>query len=92
MSFKEIDDHQPDIPSVDPSSYHFLGEEDLLKLISALPEGHRMVFNMSVIEGYSHNEIAEMLNIQAETSQSQLVKARNWQSVLLQRNRVFLSE
>ena len=89
MSFKEIDDHQPDFPSVDPSAYHFLGEEDLLKLISALPEGYRMVFNLSVIEGYSHDEIAEMLNIQAGTSRSQLVKARKMlQSQILQLQKI----
>ncbi|WP_438946613.1 RNA polymerase sigma factor [Sediminibacterium sp.] len=89
MSFKEIDDHQPDLPSVDPSAYHFLGEEDLMKLISALPEGYRMVFNLSVIEGYSHDEIAEMLNIQAGTSRSQLVKARKMlQSQILQLQKI----
>jgi len=89
MSFKEIDDHQPDLPSVDPSAYHFLGEEDLMKLISALPEGYRMVFNLSVIEGYSHDEIAEMLKIQAGTSRSQLVKARKMlQSQILQLQKI----
>lgn len=89
MSFKEIDDHQPDLPSIDPSAYHFLGEEDLMKLIGALPEGYRMVFNLSVIEGYSHDEIAEMLNIQAGTSRSQLVKARKMlQSQILQLQKI----
>jgi len=41
-----------------------------------LPDGYRLVFNLNVVEGYSHEEIAEMLNIQAGTSRSQLVKAR----------------
>ena len=76
MSFKEIDDHSPNNPQIDPHAYNHLGEDDLLKLISQLPEGYRMVFNLSVIEGYSHDEIGAMLNIQAGTSRSQLVKAR----------------
>jgi len=53
-----------------------LGEEELLKLISQLPTGYRIVFNLNVIEGYNHDEIAQMLNIQASTSRSQLAKAR----------------
>ncbi|MFX8577836.1 sigma factor-like helix-turn-helix DNA-binding protein, partial [Acinetobacter baumannii] len=58
------------------SAYVHLGEEDLLKLINALPDGYRIVFNLNVIEGYSHEEIAKELNIQPSTSRSQLVKAR----------------
>ena len=89
MSFKEIDDHHADLPSIDPSAFTYLGEEDLLKLISALPEGYRMVFNLSVIEGYSHDEIAQMLNIQAGTSRSQLVKARKMlQAQILQLQKI----
>lgn len=63
-------------PQVDPGAYAHLGEEDLMKLINQLPDGYRVVFNLNVIEGYSHEEIAELLNIQAGTSRSQLVKAR----------------
>jgi RNA polymerase sigma factor (sigma-70 family) len=89
MSFKEIDDHHADLPSIDPSAFNYLGEEDLLKLIGALPEGYRMVFNLSVIEGYSHDEIAKMLNIQAGTSRSQLVKARKMlQTQILQLQKI----
>ena len=45
-------------------------------LIDALPEGYRAVFVLFAIEGYSHIEIAEMLNISEGTSRSQLFKAR----------------
>jgi RNA polymerase sigma-70 factor (ECF subfamily) len=48
----------------------------LLNLIQKLPEGYRMVFNLYVIEGYSHKEIANMLNISENTSKSQLSRAR----------------
>ncbi|HEV2481568.1 MAG TPA: sigma-70 region 4 domain-containing protein, partial [Puia sp.] len=53
-----------------------LSAEELLKLIGALPEGYRIVFNLYVLEGYDHNEIAAMLDINAATSRSQLSKAR----------------
>jgi RNA polymerase sigma factor (sigma-70 family) len=53
-----------------------LTENELIKLISNLPDGYRIVFNLYVIEGYSHDEIAQMLNIETATSRSQLVKAR----------------
>ena len=42
--------------------------EDLVKIISCLPPSSRMVFNLFVIEGYSHKEIAEMLKISEGTS------------------------
>lgn len=50
--------------------------QDLLKLIRQLPEGFRMIFNMYAIEGYTHKEIAEVLNISEGTSKSQLSRAR----------------
>jgi RNA polymerase sigma factor (sigma-70 family) len=76
MKFKDIDDHSSSGPQVEASAYTHLGEEDLMKLINQLPDGYRLVFNLNVIEGYSHEEIAEMLHIQPGTSRSQLVKAR----------------
>lgn len=50
--------------------------EQLQNLIDNLPEGYKMVFVMYAIEGYKHQEIAEMLNISEGTSKSQLFKAR----------------
>lgn len=65
-----------DVPRVEATAYNHLNQEELLKLINQLPDGYRIVFNLSAIEGYSHEEIGEMLNIQPGTSRSQLVKAR----------------
>jgi RNA polymerase sigma-70 factor (ECF subfamily) len=62
--------------STDPDVFSHLSEEELIKLISALPDGYRMVFNLFAIEGFSHKEIGEMLHIEESTSRSQLVKAR----------------
>lgn len=50
--------------------------DDLMKCIAELPMGYRTIFNLYAIEGYSHKEIAEMLNIKENSSQSQLVRAR----------------
>ncbi len=76
IQFSEIKDDIQQGPSIDSYALTSLGEADLMRLINNLPDGYRTVFNLSVIEGYSHDEIAEMLNIQASTSRSQLVKAR----------------
>ena len=53
---------------------------DLLKIVHELPTGYRTIFNLYAIEGYSHKEIAEKLQISEGTSKSQLSRAR----VLLQ--------
>jgi len=53
-----------------------LGMQDLMKVIQKLADGYRMVFNMYVIEGYSHKEIAETLGISEGASKSQLSRAR----------------
>jgi RNA polymerase sigma-70 factor (ECF subfamily) len=76
IRFDELQPDMPQIPGVEPYVYSLLGEADLLHLIRQLPEGYRLVFNLHVIEGYSHEEIAGMLNIKDSTSRSQLVKAR----------------
>jgi len=53
-----------------------LSTDELHHLIQQLPEGYRMVFNLYVVEGYKHQEIAELLQISVGTSKSQLHKAR----------------
>lgn len=74
---------------LEPSAYAHLTEKDLLALINNLPDGYRLIFNLYVIEGYQHDEIAEMLGIQSGTSRSQLVKARNMlQKQILQLQKV----
>lgn len=50
--------------------------EYLMKIIQELPERYRLVFNLFAIDGYSHQEIAEMLNINIGTSKSNLSRAR----------------
>ncbi len=60
----------------DPTPVQNIGYQELCKMIAALPPGFRTVFNMYVVEGFSHKEIAEALNISETTSRSQLQRAR----------------
>lgn len=76
IRFAEIKDDLDVEQSMSVDGIATLGAEELLKLISALPDGYRVVFNLYVLEGYDHNEIAAMLDINAATSRSQLSKAR----------------
>lgn len=55
-----------------------LSTQELLAHIRQLPDGYRLVFNMYVIEGYSHREIAEQLQISEGTSKSQLARGKAW--------------
>ena len=53
-----------------------LEAKDLMDMINALPSGYRTIFNLYAIEGYSHKEIGELLEISSNTSKSQLSRAR----------------
>ncbi len=53
-----------------------LTEKEILKCIQKLPTGYRAVFNLHVVEGYKHREIAVLLGISESTSRTQLGKAR----------------
>jgi RNA polymerase sigma-70 factor (ECF subfamily) len=53
-----------------------MAAEDILGLLSKLPTGYRTVFNLYVLEGYKHREIADMLGISINTSKSQLILAK----------------
>jgi RNA polymerase sigma factor (sigma-70 family) len=62
--------------STDSFSVEKLMADDLLKLVQALPDGYRTVFNLFAIEGYSHQEIAQQLGISESTSKTQYLRAR----------------
>jgi RNA polymerase sigma factor (sigma-70 family) len=53
-----------------------MSAKEIISLIQALSPGYRTVFNLYVIEGYSHKEIADLLNISEGTSKSQLSRAK----------------
>ncbi len=62
-----------------------LSADELSGLIQALPTGYRMVFNLYVVDGYTHPEIGEMLGISEGTSKSQLARAKGALKQKLQR-------
>jgi len=73
---KSIRLHEVEISDFSANALDNLHEEELIALIQELPLGYREVFNMYVIDGYSHKEIAEILNITDSTSRSQLTRAK----------------
>lgn len=86
-----IDDNY-DIPE-DTGVYDKLSEKELLIMINELPEGYKMVFNLYAIEGYSHKEIGEIMDINEGTSRSQLNKARKQlQKKLMEQKKIELHE
>jgi RNA polymerase sigma-70 factor (ECF subfamily) len=66
-------DWDGDVPAPEGNNH---GTDHLMTLIQQLPVGYRTVFNLYAIEGFTHPEISEMLQISVGTSKSQLSKAR----------------
>ena len=64
------------VSSDSPSAIQQIGYKELTRMIAELPPGFRTVFNMYVVEGYSHADIAAALGISETTSRSQLLRAR----------------
>jgi RNA polymerase sigma-70 factor (ECF subfamily) len=72
-------DYLEDMDMDIPYNEHLLEKlnyKEILSLLKKLPEGYRAVFNLFVVEGYSHQEISEQLGIEVVTSRTQLSKAR----------------
>ena len=63
-----------------------LAAEDILNLLNKLPVGYRTVFNLYVVEGYKHREIAEIMGISINTSKSQLILAKKRLRTLIENN------
>lgn len=66
-----------EFPDAGENAIQKLHATDLLRIIEKLPAGYRTVFNLFVVEGYSHKEIGIMLGISENTSKTQLMKARH---------------
>jgi RNA polymerase sigma factor (sigma-70 family) len=71
-----IPDHLWDMSSKTEDADQMLIYKDLIKLIKGLPPQYRVVFNMYVIDGYNHLEIADIMKIPVGTSKSNLSRAR----------------
>lgn len=65
-----------DLDTGDVDAISMISEQEILNSVQALTPVYRLVFNLYVVEGYSHREIADQLGITESTSRSNLVKAR----------------
>ena len=83
--YSDVDLH--DLSEVHQSSYEVfdtLGAKEIMKIVQQLPDGYRIIFNLYVVEGYSHKEIASQLNISVNTSKSQLSRAKKMLRTVLE--------
>ncbi len=71
-----VDVENTEVEFYDESALDKLAAEDLMQMIETLSPGYKTVFCLYAIEGFSHKEIAEQLNISEGTSKSQLARAR----------------
>lgn len=70
--------------NLQPQIINQLDAAYLLELIDTMPEGYKLVFNLYLIDGFSHKEIAEILGIAESTSRSQLTKGKKFLQKKLQ--------
>lgn len=69
-------DHHTEMSSIQEKVHSQLATKEMTEMVQALPDGYRIVFNLYVIEGYTHKEISEKLNVSISTSKTQLFKAK----------------
>ena len=78
LRFSESVDDLKSWPPMLRQELDIFSTTDLLTCIALMPPGFRAVFNLFAVEGYPHDEIAKMLNINENTSRSQYARARKW--------------
>ncbi len=74
------------IIEIDNPNEKQLSYQEILEYIDKLPERYKMVFNLYVLEGYSHKEISEEMDISIGTSKSNLSRARQWLKDYISKN------
>lgn len=73
------------LASSDVDAVSRISAEEIIQALQELTPSYRSVFNLYVLEGFPHKEVAKMLDITESTSRSNLVKARNKLKIILQR-------
>lgn len=71
-----VDENAEEIKEEESNNYQDISTEEIMKAVQQLPVAYRTVFNMFVVDGFSHQEIAEQLGINIGTSKSNLSKAK----------------
>lgn len=65
-----------DLSNHDVDAVSQMTANEIMSVVQSLPDGYRTIFNLFVVEGYPHKEIAKLLGISENTSKSQLSRAR----------------
>jgi len=76
MKFEDLSDSENNYSTQGNKPIHDMALQELVKTLQELPAGYRSVFNLYVIEGHTHKEVGEILNISPNTSKTQLMKAK----------------
>lgn len=71
-----LEEKQERLPEPEKEEMRLVPKEELMKMVTRLPETKRVIFNLFCVDGYSHKDIATMLGIKEKTSSSLLFKAR----------------
>jgi RNA polymerase sigma-70 factor (ECF subfamily) len=73
----------------EPDIFSQLNTEEITRIIDQLPPGYKIVFNMYAIEGFSHKEISEHLQIAESASRSQLSRAKKMLQDMIIQHKMF---
>jgi len=89
----DLDNVVYQVQAVEENAVEKLSYEEIIRAIQDLTPGYRTVFNLFVIDGLSHDEIAQQLSISVGTSKSNLSKARRQlQKILFKRNQILIAK
>lgn len=78
-----VDTEEEPEETFEPDVLEKLKAQDVLDIVADLPDGARMIFNLHVLEGYTHKEIAKKMNVSEGTSKSQFNRARKMLMAML---------
>lgn len=83
LSLDEITEQQQHEPAINEEIIQTLGYQEIIQLVMSLPMSYKTVFCLHIIDGYTHQEIANLLGINEGTSKSNLFKAKRHLQLLL---------
>ncbi|HQS25007.1 MAG: hypothetical protein B7Y11_02500 [Sphingobacteriia bacterium 24-36-13] len=83
ISIEELTEQQQYEPAINEEIIQTLGYQEIIQLVMSLPMSYKTVFCLHIIDGYSHQEIANLLGINEGTSKSNLFKAKRHLQLLL---------
>ncbi|MBT9484172.1 MAG: sigma-70 family RNA polymerase sigma factor [Sediminibacterium sp.] len=83
LSLEEITEQQQYEPAINEEIIQTLGYQEIIQLVMSLPMSYKTIFCLHIIDGYTHQEIANLLGINEGTSKSNLFKAKRHLQLLL---------